>query len=296
MRENLIKQDIALISTKSIKEFRIIRAKSGVHVYKCRYDGHNAVVKYFENESDRREIANYQILERHKIPTIKTLAIGKSAIVLEDIEQSETWRLGIEGDLQDTDVAKGLANWYFTFHENGLSAPELNTLYFEYDSITSDNLKRLMTKLPEGVALFEFLSSHYDKLRELIFTPAFVLTYNDFYWTNFVVRKDKADAMMFDYNLLGRGYRYSDFRNVCSSLSKQAGHMFMTEYRRLYSEKYGYHLIESEHLEKQIDEVLSPLFALITAYEREHFPKWAEAEREKVINGKLLSKARKLLL
>ena len=34
------------------------------------------------------------------------------------------------------------------------------------------------------------------------------LTYNDFYYTNMMVAKDKSSALMFDYNLLGKGYVY----------------------------------------------------------------------------------------
>ena len=36
------------------------------------------------------------------------------------------------------------------------------------------------------------------------------LTYNDFYYTNLAVLKDGTSAIMFDYNLLGKGYAYAD--------------------------------------------------------------------------------------
>jgi len=68
----------------------------------------------------------------------------------------------------------------------------------------------LCEKLPEAADTFQYVLSRYSKLREILDT----LTYNDFYWSNFIVRKDRQAALMFDYNLLGRGYRYSDMRNV----------------------------------------------------------------------------------
>ena len=132
----LIEQDLSLVSAKTIQNLRIVQSKDKVYVYKCLYDGNFAVIKYYEDEDDRREILNYQILARHGISTIKPFVIGKASLVLEDISESEDWRMGNETDFEDEDVAKCLAHWYFAFHENGSVAPELNTLYFEYDSIT----------------------------------------------------------------------------------------------------------------------------------------------------------------
>jgi len=293
----LIKQDLQDISPKSIQQFRLIRAKSGVYVYKCLYDGIPAVVKYLEKEDDRREILNYRILAQHGIPTIKTYALGKAAFVMEDISVSEDWRLGIADDLEDADVAKSLAHWYFTFHENGTAVPGLDTLYFEYDSFTKENFKMLIQKFPEAKELFQFLLAHCTKLRELIYKPSFTLTYNDFYWTNFVVRKDKKAAMMFDYNLLGKGYRYSDFRNVCWSMSDEAKAAFANEYNQQYFAKYGCTREEAEKVEQRIDDVAGDLFLLIVAFtEHEHNPNWAKDAKNEAINGNLLSKAKQLLL
>jgi len=290
----LIEQDLQYVSSKPICDLCIIRAKDGVHVYRCLYDSYPAVVKYFENESDRREILNYKILTRHNIPTIRPLAMGAASLVLEDISKSEEWRLGIKEDFADIDVAKCLANWYFVFHENGSAAPELGTLYFEFDSITKENIEMIMEKLPEGNELFQFLLSNFDRLRELIFAPNFTTTYNDFYWTNFVVRKDKKAAMMFDYNLLGKGYRYSDFNNICSSLSAETGKMFVEEYRRLYLEKHGQSRSAEEQMEAQVDEVVVPLFAVICAFGHETFPGWAANSKREILDGTVLKKAKRL--
>jgi len=293
----LIKQDLLNVSPKLIQDFRLIRAKSGVYVYKCLYDDTPAVVKYFEKENDRREILNYRILAQHDIPTIKILALGKTALVMEDISVSEDWRLGVAEDFEDVDVAKSLAQWYFTLHENGARFPELTSLYFEYDRLTEANLKLLMQKLPEAKAVFQFLLTHYAKLHALIYKPSFTLTYNDFYWTNFVVRKDKKAAMMFDYNLLGKGYRFSDFRNVCWSISDEARKIFVNVYNQLYFERHGHTRMEAEKLEALIDDVAGPIFALFIAFtEHENFPTWAHEQKKEVLDGSLLAKAKKLLL
>ena len=292
----LIKQDLQNVSPKRIQRFRLISANSGVYVYKCLYDGTPAVVKYFEKEDDRREISNYRILAKHDIPTIKTLALGKTTFVMEDITVSEHWRLGIEEDSNDADVTKALAQWYFKFHENGSIVSELDTLYFEFDSITEENLKTLIVRFPEAKELFQFILTHYDKLRELLFKPSFTLTYNDFHWSNFVVRKDKQAAMMFDYNLLGKGYRLSDFRNVCWGLSEEAKAAFVNEYNRLYYEKHGQARTEAEKKEERIDDVAAPLHSLLFAFFRNgNIPNWAKEPDSGYFDGSLMSKARQLL-
>ena len=90
-----------------------------------------------------------------------------------------------------------------------------------------------------------------------------VLTYNDFYYTNLIIAKDKSSAFMFDYNLLGKGYVYSDIRNVCSSLGENA--------QKAFIETYG----EFDKSEIIVDDVTSVLVTLYYACQRKTFPSWA---------------------
>ena len=101
---NKIKHDIFSAHGKQLDNFRLIREKWGVHVYSCTYENNPAIVKYFENENDKREIKNYRILNEHNIPTIKVFAYGKSSIIMEDISVSDKWRLGMEEDMQDVNI------------------------------------------------------------------------------------------------------------------------------------------------------------------------------------------------
>jgi len=292
----LIKDDLLEISPKPMQNFQLIRADKGVYVYKCLYDNIPAVVKYFEKGDDRREILNYRILARHSIPTMKTYALGQAALVMEDISVSKDWRLGIAEDFNDADVTRSLARWYFTFHENGATVSELDTLYFEFDNITEENLRFLIQKFPEAKETFEFILARCGRLRELIYKPSFTLTYNDFHWSNFIVRKDKKAAMMFDYNLMGKGYRYSDFNNVCWGLSNEAKAAFLDEYNRLYVEKHGATRVEAEKFEKSIDDVAGPLFALYYAFTmHKDFPDWAREQTYGFLDGSFLAKAKQLL-
>ena len=104
---------------------------------------------------------------------------------------------------------------------------------------------------------------------------------------------------MFDYNLLGKGYRYSDFRNVCWSMSETAGMAFVDKYKQLYVNKYGTYRTLEEALEKRIDDVMDDvmddLHGLILAVERKNNSKLAEHGKKEAANRTLLKNAKALL-
>lgn len=108
------------------------------------------------------------------------------------------------------------------------------------------------------------------------------LTYNDFYYTNMVVVKDKSEAFMFDYNLLGKGYVASDIINVTSQLGECARKAFLDTYSKF---------IQKEIL---LHEVAGSLSAIYFASCRDVFPQWGYNELELVKNGQLLEGAKKL--
>lgn len=279
----------------SLQNIMLIRAKDGVYVYKGKLDNQSIVIKHFEREDDKREISNYRLLNELKIPTMQVIAYGISCIVLEDIDCSDIWRLGKEEDLQDEVVALQIAHWYFDFHEKGSLYGNLDKMYHEIDCITRANLKNLSDKLPQAKDTFDYITANLGNLNTLISETMQTFNYNDFYWTNLIVSKDKSAAMPFDYNLLGAGFRYNDIRNVSWSLSKGAGTVFLNEYNRLYKDKYGYSRNEEDFKEQQIDKVTSVLVSLITAFEQKNFPSWANSAKDAVINGDLLKAAISLL-
>lgn len=278
-----------------LTDIRLFRAKDGVYVFKCRYNNSPAVIKCFEKDEYKREISNYRILQSVNVPTIKVIEQGAATIILEDIDFSKDWRMGVADDLACLQVATNLAHWYFNFHENGASVPELDTLYCEHDNVTIERIKWLMEKLPAASKPLSYIIDRMDKLQEILKSLDYTLTYNDFYWTNFVVSNDKTAAMMFDYNLLGRGFRYADIRNVCSSLSKESATFFIQEYNRLYIKKHNISRCSAENIEKQVDNIVSTIFTIISAFEQPVFPSWVDEEVQKAINGTLLADAMNLL-
>ena len=165
-------------------------------------------------------------------------------------------------------------------HEKGrdyLSGSEI-PMYDESDLITANNMAVIAEKTgTTRNILWQVITENYNMIRSRIDALRRTLTYNDFYWTNLIVSKNGESALMFDYNLLGKGIAYGDIRNVTSSLSNDASEAFIQE--------YGDNIDEEE---KKADAFISPLVTLINACEHETFPSWAKGSLEELKNGDVL--------
>ena len=239
-----------------------IRTKNGVHVWRAAKNGESLVVKYFEDEGSAREIGNYALLQQLSIPTLRVIAAGERCLCLEDIGSDSTLRMGRSEDMNDPVIARRLAVWYRALHDRSAGSEKLRGLYRESDSITPETLLQLQEQYPAPV--WEYLLQNYAAIDQVVHSVQETLSYNDFFWTNLVVAQDKSRAMMFDYNLLGRSYRYSDIRNVCWSLSPEAGHAF----RKAYG--------DWDVREASVDRCLSAIVTLIHCSTRSAFPHWGQ--------------------
>ena len=248
--------------------FSILQAKDGIVVARVVSDGGCYVLKCFQKDEDKRELGNYRLLSSLGIPTIRVISSTESALLLEDIGNSMTYRLGIKEDMSDPEVARRIAVWYKALHSKGYDYVFRygESMYDEADFFTLDNIGfiKKMTGTQDEPA-WSVLERNYMPIRDLLLKASRTLTYNDFYYTNLVVEKDKSSALMFDYNLLGKGYAYTDVRNVLSSLSEDAGKAFLDEYG------------EIDPVEKALDDVVSVVVSLYLACRRDVFPWWAQA-------------------
>jgi len=277
--ENIYKElfKLGLSETNHI-DLQKIRDKDGIYLFRVNYKNKYYIIKYFFKEEYKREIKNYSILKDLNISTIKVFAHTDRSILLEDLERSKNYRLGVRSDLSDIEVAKLLAEWYLDLHNKGQKYinDKCDNFYREIDIITKENIELIKYRSnTRGYKVWSIILDNYDLIFNKIEDLEKTLTYNDFYWTNLAVSNDRKKAIMFDYNLLGIGYRYSDIRNVCSSLSDEAGKVFIKEYGNI------------NEIEKIMDEGLSILITLIFAYKRSKFPEWAKESLNAVFNGKL---------
>ena len=270
------------IKADSLEE---IREKDGIALLRIKTGGKSFVFKYIENEKFQRETEIYEMLSSLEVETIKVFAMTEKSILMEDIAESEKFRLGTKEDMSDPEVAKALAKWYRNLHFTGYGYVEEygKDLYSENALITKENLAFVKTKTgTKNVPVWKIIEENFDRIKAAIEGLRETFNYNDFYYTNLIVAKDKSKAFMFDYNLFGKGAAYSDINNVCWSLSEEAKTAFLNEYG------------EIDEREKIIEEAAMVLVSLFFACKREEFPDWG-AELLEELKGDYIKKIEALL-
>lgn len=264
-----------------------IREKDGIALIRIKSGKNNFVFKYFDNTDFRREIRIYEILEEIEIETIKIYKKTKKSVLMEDITASDTLRLGTKADMSDSKVARSLAEWYKKLHEKGYEYLPKHSEYFysECSVITRENLAFIKEKTKtENFPVWKTIEDNFVVIKTEIDGARKTFNYNDFYYTNLVVAKDKSKAFMFDYNLFGKGTAYSDINNVCWSLSKEAKKVFCDEYGRI-----------DEH-EKLVTEISTVLSSLYFASIREEFPDWGNELLDELCSPGYTEKLKKLII
>lgn len=260
----------------------LIRSKEGISLYRVESEGRRLVLKVFDRQEDTREIDHYRMLAELGIPTLPLLGSTRNSILLPDVNADPVFRLGVEDDLKNPQVARVIAGWYRELHTKGsvYLTKSGKTMYDESDVITIANMNFVAEKTETaGNELWKAIADHYDAIRSRIDALPRTLTYNDFYYTNLIVAKNQESAFMFDYNLLGKGLAYGDIRNVTGALSAEAAAAFMDE--------YGGEDLEEQ---KKADAVISPLVTLFFACRQKNFPEWARNSQKELMDGEIFRK------
>lgn len=281
---NVLKQELETMRI-SFDGIELLQVKDGVVVARVQHQKISFILKYFQRDDFKREILNYQILQQLHIPTLQVISFTESSLLLEDILCSQVYRMGNESDLDNPVVAKLISKWYRELHANGYAYVKKHGehLYSELDFLTPETIEKIKqhTKT-ESYPVWQCIENHYSQILQIQKKRPMTLTYNDFYYTNLVVSKDNSSAMMFDYNLLGKSYAYSDVRNVISSLNPNAREAFLHEYG------------EIDPLEVIIDDVVSVIVTLYFACRKKQFPLWAKSALN-VVETDLMHKVNRML-
>lgn len=276
MNNDFVSEQLALMGISGAR-YDILRSKDGVTVVRVYTEDGARILKCFEDIPSRREISNYRLLRESGIPTLHIYEETEAALLMEDMEGQSGYRLAEEADMADTDVARKLAAWYRKLHEAGFAYVRAHGegMYSETELFCEENIAEVRRRSgAQGLPVWRLIEENYERIRDIIRSTPMTLTYNDFYYTNMAVARDGSSAIMFDYNLLGKGHVYSDMRNVLSSLSEEAG--------RAFTDAYGPY---DANVEKLIDDAISPIVTLHLAYGRREFPGWARESLEHLKNG-----------
>ncbi len=263
----------------------IIQIKDGVIVARVCYHNDSMILKHFQRDDFKREIRNYQLLSQLQIPVLHMISCTESSILLEDVICSTFYRMGEERDLGDPMVAKLIAKWYYRLHTNGYDyiSKRGNDLYSELDVFNPEAIEYIKYHTgTQNCPAWRLITDNFNHMLQTLRETRLTLTYNDFYYTNLVVSKDNTSAMMFDYNLLGKGYAYSDLRNVLYSLKARAKDAFLDEYG------------EFDRFESIVDDVVSVVVTLYFACQRKQFPSWAKSTLD-IVNTDFTDKVYRML-
>lgn len=253
----------------------LIREKEGVIVARVTTESGSRVLKAFEDGASLREIENYRVLASLGVPTLRLFGSTSRSLLMEDIEASPDIRLGLKEDLCDPEVIKALARWYRALHEKGAEYVREHGagMYDEWDLFTLENIGLIGRSLgAECTRAVTRLKERFPEIKARIDAAPKTLCYNDFYYTNMAVNKDKSAALMFDYNLLGKGCPANDVSN--------AAYWFSEENKALFIKEYGG--IDASLFE--LSALVSPAVSLISALKRGIFPDWAEKAAAELVS------------
>ncbi|NLM06251.1 MAG: hypothetical protein GX219_04950 [Tissierellia bacterium] len=132
----------------SFDNFTEIQNKDGIFVYRLSNGNETVIIKYFEKEEFKRELMCYQKLKDANMPTIPIIGQTDNAIVMEDLSNSNKYRLANEEDLLEKSIIESLAQWYKKLHSIKLTDEEKNNFYSEFKLLTIENIEKIKrTKL-----------------------------------------------------------------------------------------------------------------------------------------------------
>lgn len=252
-----------------------IRRKHAKHIFRIAIESSSFILKIFVDPDAAQEVRHYALLKELGVPTLCVIASTNNALLLEDLEVSRRQRLACEEDVGRVEVGAALAEWYRALHDGdsrtSADEPQSTHLRREHDALTAESILELARKVrgPDRSG-WTLLADNIDRIKNAAIGCGETVTHNDFHWTNLALSRDgnPVRAVVFDYHLMGLGLRYSDCRNVTGSLGPDAAAAFRTAYG------------ETDPMEKILDDVMAPLFALIEAFRRPRFPSWAEESLE----------------
>lgn len=271
------------LASEAIRLVEPLSERHGHFIWRLKNGERSYVLKWFPPTDTPVEIEAYRLLQKLGVPTLPLCCHNEQALLLEDLTQSESWRLAVAADLVKPEVGRAVARWYRALHDAGetLLAQEDHPRFLQRESDLLQPDMILDTGRSLGLSnsgVWELAAEHIALLRAAAARLSITLNYNDFYWTNLALSRrceGRLEAIVFDYHLLGIGMRYSDWRNVTGSLSGGAVSAF----------RDAYGLVDPR--EETLDRPLATLHTLHVATRTATFPGWARSSRQCVLTGEL---------
>ena len=216
----------------------------------------------------------------------------RQALLLEDLQNSSSWRLANDHDMGRAETGRAVAEWYRSFHRAGRKALEGNDdrtgfLRPWVSEITPQSLESAGAVFSLGdKRAWRMAVENHEALKAKYLELPQTFNYNDFAAENLTLSRSEGpplQAVVFDYDCFSLGVPYSDWRNVAYSLQGAAQNAFAEAYGPV-SEK-----------ERFLDEPLDLLFGIVIASRRESTPCWVAPNLAALESGRLESLILKVL-
>ena len=96
--------------------FKALSVAANISVKK---NTHSLIINYLEKLEFGREVENYKILLSLDIPTLNIIATTDKALLMDDICESNRYRLGVKEDLDHSIIVSLVAEWYRLLNPKG---------------------------------------------------------------------------------------------------------------------------------------------------------------------------------
>lgn len=272
------------IAPPDIQGVTILRRTPSHRVYRMALSGGSYILKWFHAPGSSVELQVYALLQQVRVETLPVYGRSRQALLIEDVQNSRTWRLADPADMDQAETGRAVAEWYRSLHRAGqvaLRDPgfQLSFLQAEVDQINQPSLAKAGSAIGfQDLPAWRRAAGCVEALKEKYLALPQTFNYNDFAAENLALSRVECQprrAVVFDYDCFGRGAAVSDWRNVVGSLSGAA--------KMAFTEAYG----PVSERDQRLDRPLSILYGLIVASQRRKIPGWATPLIEAVTNGEL---------
>ena len=179
------------------------------------------MLKLFLGEFGREELFFYKLLAQAGLPTLKLLQKDETALLMADLDFSDTLAPATLDAAKDPAVMGALGAWYRALHQLEVGEGDGIGLSAEWQALSFSNLENANQVHGDKPAWRRLHPLLVDLLEQAASLPL-RLCYNDFHPVNLVTGRQEALAFMMDYGRMGLNHPAVDLNNALR-FSDEAG-------------------------------------------------------------------------
>lgn len=214
----------------------LIREDRGIALFRLLAGDRRLVLKLFLEDAGLEELFYLELLAQHGLPTLPLLKKDSSALLMEDLDFSDTLAPATLDAASDPAVMGALGAWYRALHQLEVGEGDGIGLSAAWQALSFSNLEKanlVHGDKPAWRRLYPMLQTLVEQARSLPLT----LCYNDFHPVNLVVGRQEPLAFMMDYGRMGLKYPGVDLKNALWFSDDAARAAFLAAYGLTWPEE-----------------------------------------------------------